>query len=470
MTTEMASLSPSSVGPATFFRGLAWTLSLTISVASLLLPALWNGFALVFFDTGGYVRRVLEMDLSTGRSLFYGLFLWVSSFAWWSFYGPILVQVLASVWLIHLMLRCHNLPAGPWMTALFCMGLTLSTGIAWSASQLIPDALVPLVVLALWLLGFRLQRLAPFERAGLIAIALLSLLSHMSGLALAMGLLVVTVVARLVVLRRGFSLSVNWMLPAVVVTAALVLMPMLHLFLVGKATYTPGSTVIIFGRLVQAGIAQRWLAEHCPVPGIKLCGLQERIPRTGDEFLWGENSAFRDLGEWSGAADAELGYLSKMCLKTYPVAVAWTALQATAEQLVMVKTGDQLADHHDDTINVFSNLLPPHVARAFNAARQQQGGLTQPMVDAVSRVHVPVAHLSLFGLLLVVGWGLRSGRHDLAAAALFMLFALLGNAFICGALSNPHDRYQSRMVWLAPLVVGMATVCWWQLRARKQPS
>jgi hypothetical protein len=69
--------------------------------------------------------------------------------------------------------------------------------------------------------------------------------------------------------------------------------------------------------------------------------------------------------------------------------------------------------------------------------------------------------------LLVIGWGLRSGRHDLAAAALFVFIALLGNAFICGALSNPHDRYQGRLAWLAPLVVGMATVCWWQLRAKK---
>ena len=31
----------------------------------------------------------------------------------------------------------------------------------------------------------------------------------------------------------------------------------------------------------------------------------------------------------------------------------------------------------------------------------------------------------------------------------FVLLALLGNAFICGALSSPHDRYQSRLIWAA---------------------
>ena len=79
-------------------------------------------------------------------------------------------------------------------------------------------------------------------------------------------------------------------------------------------------------------------------------------------------------------------------------------------------------------------------------------------------MHVPVAYLSVLGLLVVVGWGIRARRHDLAGAALYIFLALLGNAFICGALSNPHNRYQSRLVWLATLIVGMAAVCWWQRR------
>ncbi len=447
--------------------GFAWTLCLVFSVAVLLAPALGNRFPLVFFDTGGYVNRVLEMNLLPGRSLFYGLFLWISSVGWWSFYGPVLLQALFVVWQIHLMLRCHDLPAGPRATAAFCGGLGVVTGISWYTSQLMPDGLVAVVVLALWLLGFRWPRLAVFERAGLAAIALLGLLSHMSGLALAIGLVAVTLVARVALPGRSWKLQVHWLPPAAVVAAGLILMPVLHLALVGKAAYTPGGPAYLYGRLVQAGVAQRWLAEHCPVPGIKLCTLQDRIPDNGDKFLWGNESAFREIGEWSGAADAELGYLVKEALKAYPGDVLLTALSATAEQLVMVKTGDQLTEIHNDTRNVFTNRLPPGASASFNAARQQRGELPVPFIGMVNRVHVPVAHLSALGLLLVIGWGLRFGRHDLAVAAAFMLLALLGNAFICGALSNPHDRYQGRLAWLASLVVGMSTSCWWQLRTKK---
>jgi hypothetical protein len=445
---------------------LAPAAAFAVGIAAVLMPSLWNGFALVFFDSGGYVRRVLEMELTAGRSIFYGLFLWGGSLGWWNFYGPVLLQALACVWLIHLMLRCHQLSTGPWPTAFFSIGLSLTTGIGWSTGQLLPDALLPPVVLALWLLAVYRQCLSKLEQCGLASIALLGLLSHMSAMALAIGLLLVIVLLRCIVFSCRYSLSVRVLPPLAVVTAALLLMPLLHLFLVGKAVYTPGGPVYIFGRLAQAGIAQLWLAEHCPVPGIKLCDLQDRIPHNGDEFLWGEKSAFRDLGEWSGAADAELGYLVKMSLKAYPMAVAWSALQATAQQMVMVKSGDQLTDIHNDTRDVFTHLLPSRVAKAFNAAQQQQGGISQSFLDGINRLHVPVAHLSVLCLLLVIAWGLRCRRYDLAAAALYVFLALLGNAFICGALSNPHDRYQSRLVWLAPLIIAMAAMGWW--RARKK--
>src|SRR5262245_47224442 len=32
-----------------------------------------------------------------------------------------------------------------------------------------------------------------------------------------------------------------------------------------------------------------------------------------------------------------------------------------------------------------------------------------------------------------------------------ILLGLVANAFICGALSGPHERYQARLTWLVPL-------------------
>jgi hypothetical protein len=47
--------------------------------------------------------------------------------------------------------------------------------------------------------------------------------------------------------------------------------------------------------------------------------------------------------------------------------------------------------------------------------------------------------------------------------------ALLGIAFVCGALSNPHDRYQNRIVWLALMSAIVCAVRLDQRFAHRKP-
>ena len=462
-TSRTSAISPS-CSPVILTTCLSWLLCLVCSLSIFLAPALWNGFPIVFHDTAGYVGSVLEMRLMPGRSFFYGLFLWITSLGWLSFWGPVLAQSCFTLWVIHLMLRCHDLPSGPLATAIFCLGLGVSTSISWYTAQLMPDILVPLVVLALWLLGFRWERLSRRERTGLAALALLGLLSHMSCMALAIGLAVIVLAAWIIGRRQGWWPSGCSLSPIGVVSTSLILMPMVHLGVMGTATFTPGGPVFVFGSLVQDGIAKRWLGDHCPASGIRLCGLRDHMPETADEFLWADTSPFREIGGWEGAT-AELSYLVKECFKAYPGAIIRNAIRATARQTAMVATGDGMNEFYGATRGVFAESFPGAV-KPFNTAFQQQGRITRSFFDAFNRVHVPVAYMSMVGLILAIAWGLHSRWHDLAGLASFTVLALLGNAFICGALSNPHHRYQSRILWLAPLVVGMTIVCWWQLRMK----
>ena len=54
---------------------LAWWLAWPGMLLVLLAPALWNGFPLIFSDTGGYLARPFERTLELGRSAFYGTFI-----------------------------------------------------------------------------------------------------------------------------------------------------------------------------------------------------------------------------------------------------------------------------------------------------------------------------------------------------------------------------------------------------------
>lgn len=452
---------PSDQFPYTRPPSITWFFSFVLSIMAFLVPALWNGFAIVFFDTGGYIDRIVTMKPYPGRSFIYGLFLWGTSLGWWSFWGPICIQSFLCFWVIHLMLRCHGLPASPPAMAFFCIGLSLLTGISWYTSQLMPDILVPLVVLALWLLSFHWHSLKVSERTGLLAFSVLALMSHNSCLALVTGLIPVTLIIRAMVYRAGLPLLTSIMPPVAVVAASLVLIPLLNLGLSGKVTYASGGPVFLFARFVQEGIAQRWLADHCPVPDIDLCKMQKRLPKSSDGFLWSTNSPFQELGGWTGGrANTELEYVVRETIKHYPAPIFQASLQATIKQFFMIETGDGLDNYQDYTQKVFARFSPALV-QAFNAAGQQRNLVTQKLFDALNLVNVPLAYLSILGLLLVIGWGVHTGRPAFAGLATFVFFALVGNAFICGALSSPFDRYQSRLVWLATLVVGMAGVGRW---------
>jgi glycerol uptake facilitator-like aquaporin len=87
----------------------------------------------------------------------------------------------------------------------------------------------------------------------------------------------------------------------------------------------------------------------------------------------------------------------------------------------------------------------------MHAAHQQKGDLD---FTAINRLHVPVAWASMLLLLGVIALGWKRARFaDLGVLAAVAALAILANAFVCGALSNPHDRYGSRIAWLAPFVV-----------------
>ena len=61
--------------------------------------------------------------------------------------------------------------------------------------------------------------------------------------------------------------------------------------------------------------------------------------------------------------------------------------------------------------------------------------------------------------VILFGHGvLRRPFDDLTLLAGMVSFALLGNAFICAAISGPHDRYGARMAWLATALVLIAAI------------
>jgi len=150
-------------------------------------------------------------------------------------------------------------------------------------------------------------------------------------------------------------------------------------------------------------------------------------------------------------------------LAEYPLLQVKTAAIATAHQLIDVRTGEGVVNSIWHTYGIIERYRPALVPD-MRAARQQRGQIDFTIIN---RVHYPLALGSLLLLPLIGGYLLR--RKDMNATgelATVCLLALLANAFVCGTLSNPHDRYGARLIWLAIAATAIAAVCLYEERER----
>jgi hypothetical protein len=461
MVERMADITARTALPARATNPLlVWAIAVAIPLM-LLAPAFWNGYPLLQSDTGGYLARWYEGYLVPSRSTVFGLYLHVGEDSY--FWLNLVVQALATMWILQLTLRVFGL-ARPWRLFGVCVALSLTTALPWLASMLLTDIFAGLSVLSLFILVLYGDKVSATERIALFAFTAFAAATHSATMAVLLGLCCVGWIARPFLhgriparhLARG-TLTIP--LGAVMLLSA-------NFALSGQIAWTPGGYSIAFARMLQDGIVTQYLREHCGEQHFKLCPYRDNLPETADDFLWSRETVFNKLGRFPGMKD-EMGYIAVHALAEYPLWQAEEALLATGEQMLKVATGEN-TDHPTmmHTYGMLREFLPRQL-KLVDAARQQVSFLT---FGPVNLVHVPAALIStalVFGMLIAAVFRRRIDEVTLLAATVCL--ALLGNAAICGVISGPHDRYGSRLVWIAVFTVVIATLKRWQ-RNDRDPS
>jgi hypothetical protein len=104
--------------------------------AAALIPAcaaIWNGFPLLQYDTGGYLVPWYEGRLIISRAATYGLFL-LAGHAF-DFWPALIAQALLAVWIVALTLRAHGFGARPGTLLAVIALLSGMTTLPWLAAS-----------------------------------------------------------------------------------------------------------------------------------------------------------------------------------------------------------------------------------------------------------------------------------------------------------------------------------------------
>lgn len=409
--------------------------------------ALWNGFPLVFYDTGGYLAEGLEGAFLPERSPVYSLLLSVTG-GGISLWSLVIFQAAMTAYLIALTARAEVAQLS--LGRLLGLGaiLMLATGIGWYVGQVEPDCMTPLVILGAYLLLFRSHSLGVAPRIAVAAITGLAVACHPSHLGLMGGLLLVALVLKW--LWRDARLRLVPALGAFVLAIGLIVSS--NFFLTGQVFLSQSAPAFIFARLVQDGIVKRLLNDTCPGSGYTLCGSQNRLPTRADAWLWGPNSLFRTRGGFRGQHDEETRMILDS-IRRYPVLQVVDATRDSVRQFFTFKTGDGIESQEWILKPVFEKAAPGQISAYLNARQQRHGRFS---FTTLNMVHVTVGTLSLLGLAVLIFYFGRERRWQALRLPGLVLVALIGNAIVCATFSNPHDRYQSRVIWLPSLVLILA--------------
>ena len=398
-------------------------------------------------------RVVPTRPVLTGRSIFYGLFLYVPVRLIGPWGGIVLQAILAAITLFVLfdiILRSLGARRLAWQAGIWSV-LLLATPLPFYTSMLMPDIFSGIFILsAVTCLVYR-DSMSRAERIFLLALNCAVITFHTTIMLLAVMLFAFALIA------AAFG-RLPWRRPVIV------LVPAILAAIAGGALFSaavkhslgapPLSPPFLSARQTANGPGTEFLRESCADPRhyhYKLCEFLDRLPLPSDNFIW--SGSARD-GVFMASGPADMRILSKEdksfffdVVKNRPLSVAGHAILSTA-QLIFAFDLDNF-NYNERQQTGFDRSLPDPVLADVHTSRAYQATMPVSLTVLLTIVST-VAALAYLIIGLLGARGRNILRPDFITAAALVI-ALVGcNAVICGTFSFPHARYQMRLIWLLP--------------------
>lgn len=423
-------------------------------VVLLIWPALYNGYPILYSDSGAYVASGMLLDIPIDRPITYGLFIRITSIGGFTLWTTIASQAAIVVALIQMLLNAVA-PSTRSRSILVIGSLALLTSLPWVVSQVMADIFTPILVLCTVLLLF-VQTEGKFKVRTVLLYALffLSVAVHLSHPTFVLALLSV-----LFLFRIGIQAWTSTSIPQRPIWIMLGLG--LATFPIMSSAISKCGNVMFAGAMVQHGVAQAYLEAHCPNAQIPLCEWKDQLPRKAYEFHWDEQGPTGGMNHWQ-EHNADLGRVIHGTLTEWPFLALQVkaSLKATWDQLFMFDIGDGWGHFREgsEQFRVLKAYMR-HDLWAVLASKQYHE--TMDLVPFFIRIHRMVVSAALLALLPIFLF-LRGYDAKVLGITGAVLAGILLNAWGSSTFSGEVDRFGCKMIWLLPflLILLVAGLCW----------
>lgn len=434
-------------------------LLLIVGIGTLILSIIgfYNGYPLVYSDTGTYILSGFERYVPADRPIIYGLFIQLFSFEY-SLWPVIFFQNLITAFVLFELMKIFfdksfNFRRIYFFTLIF---LVFLTGIGWYSNQLMPDFFAPLVILVYFILLYR-ESLTRTSGVILVLILLFALISHFSHLLLGLTLVVITLVTKLLLKDRIKEVSFKRLaFLGALVLSCLIILPGINYLIEKKFALSKGSHVFLMGHLVDTGILKEFLKDNCSKPkfeNCKLCYFKDSLPNNASSFIW-SSSVLEKTGGWEASKNEyDKIIYATLTQPKYLFANIYKSVSYGLIQLTDNEIGHGLSAYNEGSppYGPIHDLFSSELNNYLNARQNKWNGINLNF-DSLNSFHKILIIITLITLVMLLSGSMRLELdHNSLCLLVFVIIAIVLNSLITAGLNTPYGRMQTRVIWLLPL-------------------
>jgi len=390
----------------------------------------------------GQAAPPVEKAVVSIRSITYTLFVALLAAPDGRMFGVILVQAIIIAALIAMLFR-DRAPAARSVDTVAAVGLiAVATSAPWFASYAMPDVLAGALILVIALLGVGGERLRTRERLFLTVVGAFAVTAHASHVLLGGALVVAGLIGLFFAVQRWTGPAwrdAAWIAaPLALGVAATLLSSAVG---VGEASVAPKRLPFALSRSIEDGPARWYLERNCAKERYTICRFFTRFPEKQAQILFGPGGInARASAAEMAAMRGEEALILRRTFCAYPGAQLRAAAANFGRQLIVFGLQDT----------------------SFGKVVEAQPDGKYVLVEIVERLDLrdPFTLLIYAGAaaaLVYLASIRRSWSRSEVALVGLLVTGLVANAAIMGILSAVADRYQSRVIWVLPV---MALAFW----------
>ncbi len=412
-----------------------------------LFPAFYNGFPIVFSDTGTYISSGFSGTVPIDRPIFYGIFLRHTSLGS-SLWLSLFVQsfIVANILYAMVQLLVANKKYEPYIFTVVVSLLTTFSAVPYFTSLAIPDIFTPMSLLLFCLILFS-KPMSKIKWVLLYISYIFIIFTHLSNLATLSMLLVVLWVFYYFVKEKEILNRIRLIVLTSITLFCWVLLPFINSLFGFGFHSNKSSHVFLLAKMIDNGVLVNYLNTSANAQNLNIYKYKDSLPAVGGDFLWGANSVLYKTGGWA-ANKQEYDFIihdiltnKQYCLPFIYQGVIETFVQLTFNNFgeeYLVKYDEQSPPYNQIKIRLSNDLFAYTHARQF-ANKQSYDYQHSSYIQNL---------LLIFSICLIILYIIKFGVTVTSVVSILVFAFVFLNAMITAVLSTISARYNSRATWL----------------------